>query len=138
VLVRQDDPAPGRLVLVVEDDEDVRETVAGILEDEGYRVGRAANGLEALAYLRDAAPLPGVILLDLMMPVMNGWEFRAAQQAERRLAAVPVVVLSGDAQVVQKAERLGAVAVLGKPVSILHLLEVVGRCCTAAAASHGR
>jgi CheY-like chemotaxis protein len=117
------------LVLVVEDDGDVRESIAEVLDREGYCVACAANGVEALAFLRRAQPLPALILLDLMMPVMNGWEFRARQRSERDLAGIPVVVLSGDARAVQEATLLEAAAAAAKPVSMLHLLELVRRLC---------
>ncbi|MBC7545053.1 MAG: response regulator, partial [Candidatus Sericytochromatia bacterium] len=82
-------------ILIVEDDIDIRETLAEILADEGYSVASAANGLDAISYLQTEA-MPCVILLDLMMPVMSGWEFRAKQQQDPTLAGIPVVVLSGD------------------------------------------
>src|SRR4051794_32442195 len=83
------------LVLLVEDDADLRETTAMLLECEGYQVCAVENGREALNQLLDG-PLPSVILLDMLMPVMNGWEFRAHQQRDPRLAAVPVVVVTAS------------------------------------------
>src|SRR5690349_16993945 len=96
----------GRRVLVVDDDADIRETVSLILEDEGYEVQSAQDGAAALGVLR-AGPLPDVILLDLMMPVMNGWQFREQQTRDPRLAAIPVVVLSADSSLRDKAVYFG-------------------------------
>jgi CheY-like chemotaxis protein len=82
-----------RRVLLVDDDVDLRESLAEALEEEGYRVLRAANGQEALGLLRSEAP-PHVILLDLLMPVMNGWQFCEAKRRDPALVAIPVVALS--------------------------------------------
>jgi CheY-like chemotaxis protein len=105
----------------------MRESIAEILEGEGYSVGCAANGSEALAFLRNAHRLPSLILLDLMMPVMNGWEFREKQQSDATLAEIPVIVLSGDANAAHEANRLRVAASANKPVSIAHLLALVER-----------
>jgi CheY-like chemotaxis protein len=115
-------------VLIVEDSADLRDTLADILDYEGYRVAVAANGREALDYLHEAEP-PGLVILDLMMPVMNGWEFRAAQLEDPTLAQVPVVILSGANDVEQQARLLQAAAYLTKPIDLARLLEMVQRCC---------
>src|SRR5690242_8866746 len=81
-------------VLVVDDDYAIREMLTEVLEDAGYRVISVENGAAALAQLREMLTPPCLILLDLMMPVMTGWEFRIAQQADARLAAIPVIALS--------------------------------------------
>lgn len=80
-------------VLVVEDDPDIRDVLMEALDQAGFTVRSAANGAEALADLR-AGHLPGVILLDLMMPVMDGWQFRAEQLKDTRLAGIPTMVIS--------------------------------------------
>src|SRR5947208_6432557 len=80
-------------VLIVEDDEDLREMMAQLLTLEGFQAATVANGREALEYLNSGAR-PDVILLDLMMPVMDGWEFRRRQQADPAVSGVPVIVLS--------------------------------------------
>jgi CheY-like chemotaxis protein len=115
-------------ILVVEDDAATREAVTLVLEDEGYAVTAVANGREALLHLRQAAP-PNLILLDLMMPVMNGWEFRQQQAQDPALQSIPVVVISADASVPQKAAALGATDYLIKPIDLDQLLEAVQRCC---------
>ena len=94
-------------VLIVEDDEDLREMMAQLLTLEGFQTATVANGQEALAYLH-ASARPEVILLDLMMPVMDGWEFRRRQQADPDLAGVPVIVLSALDQT--RAAKVDAVA----------------------------
>ena len=114
-------------VLVVEDDADIRETVAELLIEEGYGVQTANSGREALDYLAVAAALPDVVLLDLMMPVMDGWTFYDHIQRDARWASLPIVVISADANVHEKAARLRPVACLRKPVGIDELLGVVAR-----------
>lgn len=108
-------------ILLVEDDTDLREALAEFLADEGFGpVDTAANGAEALRKLHDGPP-PGVILLDLMMPVMDGWAFRRAQLADSQLAPIPVVVLSA-------ADSLPDVsASLRKPVDLDALSGVLRR-----------
>jgi CheY-like chemotaxis protein len=112
-------------VLVVEDDYAIRETLRELLEDEGYRVMWASNGKEALARLHERAPR--VILLDLMMPVMDGWEFRDAQQRDPALANIPVVVISADHGLDHKVSGLGVDGWLAKPFELDALLATVDR-----------
>jgi CheY-like chemotaxis protein len=115
-------------VLIVEDDDITREMLATILQAEGYMTDSVANGREALAYL-SAQAAPDLILLDLLMPVMNGWEFRAAQAADPRLASIPVVVVSATEQAATETEPpLQPTAHLRKPITVEELLDVVGRC----------
>src|SRR5262245_60472537 len=121
-------PPAGKSILIVEDDADIREAMALVLQDDGYTVARSANGSEALAYLH-ASPPPSLILLDLMMPVMDGWQFRQEQRRDPALAPIPVVVVSADSHVRQKAEGIGAVDHLQKPVELERLLEMVHRHC---------
>jgi CheY-like chemotaxis protein len=116
-------------ILVIEDDLSIREALAELLAEEGYAVACAANGAEALDLLAlDAAP--SLILLDLMMPVMNGWEFRSAQRQDPRLAQIPVLVLSashaGDSGAVT---GLGVNAFLQKPFDLETLVSTVQRFC---------
>lgn len=113
-------------VLIVEDDADLREMMAQLLTLEGFRAATVANGREALEYLH-TDPKPDVILLDLMMPVMDGWEFRRQQQADPRLADIPVVVLSALDQ--NRAAGVNTAAFLKKPLDFDRLLELVRRYC---------
>ena len=111
-------------ILVVEDDPDARDEMALVLRSEGYDVAAAGDGEQALAELRRAAP--ALILLDLMMPVMDGFEFRVRQMQDPELAGIPIIVLSGGWDVERKAAALGAAACLQKPVDPATLLETVG------------
>jgi CheY-like chemotaxis protein len=118
-----------RKVLVVDDDASIREALADLLGDEGYRVTTATNGAEALTLLRPPAELrPCVILLDLMMPVMSGTEFYAEQQRDPALARIPIVVISADGNVGLKAAAFGG-EFLSKPVRLETVLGVLDRLC---------
>src|SRR5881394_840605 len=101
-------------VLIVEDDGDLPEMMAQLLTLEGYTAVAVANGREALDYLHDGHDRPDVILLDLMMPVMDGWEFRRAMKADPDLADLPVIVLS--ALDPSSARGVDSVAYLKKPL----------------------
>jgi DNA-binding response OmpR family regulator len=114
-----------RRVLVVDDDRDLRELLAAVLSSAGYEVLTAENGAAALSVLR--AVLPDLIILDLMMPVMNGWQFREAQAALPDYARIPVVCLSGHHAARHQASSLGIGACMVKPFEIDDLLEVVDR-----------
>jgi CheY-like chemotaxis protein len=83
-------------ILIVDDDNDVRAALAELLEEEGFAVEGAHNGREALARLRCGTVHPAVILLDLMMPGMDGWDFRSEQMRDPKLARVPVVIVSAS------------------------------------------
>jgi CheY-like chemotaxis protein len=118
--------APHCPVLIVEDDEDLREMMAQLLTLEGFHAASVSNGREALDYLHETAS-PDVILLDLMMPVMDGWEFRRQQQADPTLADVPVIVLSALDHA--RAAALDADAFLKKPLDFDRLLTLVRTYC---------
>jgi two-component system NtrC family sensor kinase len=113
-----------KVILLVEDDYSIREAVYDILEGEGYDVVQAENGREALERLRAGAP-PDLIVLDLRMPVMDGWEFRAAQKNDPNLATIPVLAVSADGSA--KAEAIAAEGYLRKPLSTSTLVEAVAR-----------
>ena len=83
-------------ILIVDDDSDVRSALAELLEEEGFSVEAARNGREALIRLRTGKTHPALILLDLMMPGMDGWDFRSEQMRDPRLASVPVVIVSAS------------------------------------------
>lgn len=116
-------------VLIVEDDAGAREALAQILLAAGYDVATADDGAQALAYLR-AAPRPCVIVLDLMMPVLDGWQFRAEQRQDPAVAAIPVVVATAAERAEQNAAALGVDDYLTKPIDVERLLTVIGRYCT--------
>lgn len=112
-------------ILVVDDDRDIREAVAAVLSSVGYPVLSAADGAAALEILR-SSPVPvGLVILDLMMPKVDGWEFRARQKADPALRDIPVVILSAGGQVEKKAQNLEAVGWLRKPVQLEVLVQEV-------------
>jgi CheY-like chemotaxis protein len=113
-------------VLLVEDNDDVREMMSLALQLGGHEVWSARHGGEALALLHER-PLPSLILTDLMMPVMNGWELRAALRNDPELAEVPVVAVS--AIPAEHIERLEGMEFLPKPIDIDRLLDVVCEHC---------
>lgn len=116
-------------VLIVEDDADSRSMMAAMLTLHGYVASLAADGAEALTQARAARPC--LILLDLMMPVMDGATFRAEQLADPTLASIPVMVVSGRHNAGGVAIELGAVGVIPKPVMMDALLQAVRRHCDA-------
>ncbi len=107
-------------VLVVDDDPDILDALSEILEVEGYDVQRARNGREALQRLEQG--VPDLVLLDLMMPVMDGWEFARSLAPGAR---PPIIVLSADRNVSAKAKEIGALGWLAKPFELSELLEAV-------------
>jgi CheY-like chemotaxis protein len=122
-------PMPSsRLVLVVEDDADFREAVVSALEHAGYEVIAAVNGAAALQLLQWGI-VPSVVLLDLMMPVMDGRTFRQHQLADPALASIPVIVLSADADAAELATSPGVRAVLQKPFDLEVLLRELQVLC---------
>jgi CheY-like chemotaxis protein len=115
------------LLLVVDDDPDLRLVVTSVLERQGYRVLSAENGAAALDLLARADELPHLILLDMMMPVMNGWAFCAARDQDPNLARIPVVLFSAHAEIDAETEALHAVASLQKPLRAPQLVEAVAK-----------
>src|SRR5688572_15121472 len=116
----------GHSVLVVEDDADIRDAVVGILELEGYSVVTAGNGAEALTQLRTGIR-PCLVLLDLMMPVMDGWSFCQEAEKDDELARIPIVVVSALVRHDPRNARLRAVEHLTKPVDVAKLIAAVER-----------
>ena len=119
----------GRTVLIVEDDPDIRNAIVEVLSDGNYRALEASNGADALDELRAATPPPCVILLDVMMPVMDGKEFRSLQRGDESLNGIPVVVLSAHADATSYAEQMQAAGFLKKPVDLSTLLQTVEQFC---------
>lgn len=112
-------------ILVVEDDRDIRDSVVEILEDEGYAVSDAGGGQEALERLASGPVKPDLILLDLMMPGMNGYQFREEQLKREEYRQIPVVVITADATAQDRVGPLQAAAFLRKPIKIQPLLNTI-------------
>jgi CheY-like chemotaxis protein len=108
-------------ILLIEDDADLADVIVEVLRMEGYRVAYASDGKAGLDLLKEQEH-PDLILLDLMMPNMNGWEFREAQLRDARIAKIPVVVLSATGE---RSRPIDAALVLRKPVTLETLLRTV-------------
>ena len=108
-------------VLLVEDDDELRDIVGDILEASGYEVVPGGNGKQAIDYLKSNGECPSVIVLDLMMPILSGWECLRAIKQDDRLSLIPVIVVTG----VHRDRPPGAAAILKKPFSLADLLDAV-------------
>lgn len=108
-------------VLVVDDDAEIRETLAGVLAEEGYQVASAIHGKQALDAIRDGLR-PDLIVLDLMMPVMDGWQFLEERSKDPTLSAVPVVIISATPETLQPPDIS---AFVRKPMRLGDLLAVI-------------
>ena len=115
-----------KAVLVIEDDPDTQDAICGLLEYSGYRAVGVNNGREALDFLRTHSA-PSVIVLDLMMPVMNGWEFRNLQSEDDSLSKIPVVVISASGVPANLVLNKGAVDYVPKPFDPDRLVEAIKR-----------
>lgn len=115
-------------ILIVEDSPDLQLLLTQLFQSEGYTISRAFNGQQALDLLKSSESLPALILLDIMMPVMDGFEFREEQEKDPRLAVIPFVVMTADFNAQARALSLGAVDVFQKPIlNIESLLETAAR-----------
>ncbi|MES2803194.1 MAG: response regulator [Bdellovibrionota bacterium] len=114
-----------KTILIVEDDESIRETMQTVLELEGHDVLTAENGHEGLKLLASEAK-PCLILLDLMMPVMNGWQFAAALENDLKLADIPVIIVSAYSD---KAINIKSKAILKKPIDLRALYNTIKQWC---------
>jgi CheY-like chemotaxis protein len=115
-------------ILVIDDDAGAREALSSILGDEGFDVVCVAGGREGLDYLR-SAPRPSVILLDLNMPEMDGWEFRSAQKQDPSLCSIPVIVVSAAGPFDRTPIDDINVEIIRKPVEIDKLLQAIQKYC---------
>lgn len=116
-----------KAVLIVEDDRDARESLAALLETEGHEVLQAEHGERALQLLKDRDVC--LILLDLFMPVMNGWAFLGEQSRDPAVAGIPVVVITADPAAARAASEQRVAAALTKPLNHRRLLELVALHC---------
>ncbi len=112
------------LILIVEDDEPIRESLVELLESEGFSTIVASNGQKALDLLFQVQDLPHLILLDLMMPVKNGFEFCLEKSQTDRIAKIPVIVMSADGNAIERKNCICVRTYLKKPVDIDHLIEM--------------
>lgn len=119
---------PSCNVLVVDDDVEIRETLVEVLEERGYRTVAASNGKQALDALHGGT-VPELILLDMMMPVMDGTQFRKKQQQEPAIAGIPVVLISAHEDLARRVTELDARSALRKPISFRDLIDTVKRYC---------
>ena len=117
------------VVLVVDDDPDALDAITAILQDAGYAALRAANGREALGQLGVHEGHCDLILLDLLMPVMNGWDFRRKQRETPAFADIPVLLMSAGAHMATVSGELNAAGYVTKPVEMSDLLAVVQQHC---------
>jgi CheY-like chemotaxis protein len=115
-------------VLVVDDDTDIRESISHLLEYEGYKVSTAGNGVEG--FQRLLLERPSLILLDLMMPVMDGWQFKMEFDTRPDLVGIPIVVVSADGNIAEKSNSIGIKEFLTKPIDIDTLLGLVKKYCS--------
>jgi two-component system, chemotaxis family, chemotaxis protein CheY len=116
-------------VLVVDDDPDLRESIEVVLSSRGHQVATASDGQEALTWLQQRPSDPCVVLLDLMMPRMNGFELWAHMNADPSLAAIPVVIITGAGLMADERTRELGAEVLRKPIEPVTLLRTVNRFC---------
>ncbi len=121
---------PSKKILIIEDDRDIRRLLKRLFEAYGYAVDQAENGQVALEILRSNPELPAVIILDLMMPVMDGFQFREEQLKIASVAGIPVVILTADGCIDEKRVKVGAHAALRKPADAEVLMGVVKRFCS--------
>jgi CheY-like chemotaxis protein len=122
-------PVARKFVLVVDDDPDIRESLETVLGIHGHPVATAADGIEAITLLRREPAPPCVILLDLMMPGMNGFELRAELDADPALANIPVVIITGAGAMVEEKSGSLRAEVLRKPFDLKALLTIIKRFC---------
>jgi CheY-like chemotaxis protein len=119
-------------ILIVEDDKEIRQTLIDILEGEGHKVLSAHNGQVALDILHSTEELPGLVILDLMMPVMDAYGFRKEQMKDEKLASVPTVLFSADGRLAQKAALGGFSEFIKKPAELDDLFALAEKYCVLA------
>jgi len=115
----------GKKIFIIEDDIYIRMNLKMLLESEGYSIETASDGKDALERLKAATSLPSLILLDLMMPIMDGFQFRHEQERDPRLADIPVVIISAGGNIEPSKIKIGAKASLKKPFNIEDVLDTI-------------
>lgn len=120
--------ATKKIIMLIEDDSDIRNGIAAVLTLGGFRVMSAANGQDALAQLAKG-PKPDLILLDISMPIKDGVQFRKEQEMDASLASIPVVIMTAHEYAESKRFEVGAKDVLKKPFEIDAMLEIIRRHC---------
>lgn len=120
--MNQDQTSP--YVLLIDDDVDISDAIKSILSDEGHEVVCAHNGLEGLSYLRSRQQKPSLILLDIMMPKMNGYEFRAEQLKDDSINKIPTVVFSAAGRF-DEEDAFQFTATVKKPLDLQRLIDLV-------------
>lgn len=120
------------MLLLIDDNRDLRESLMEFLALHGHTVQMAENGMDALELLRSWKIPPELILLDLMMPILDGWTFLAERRRDPRLAIVPVVIMSGSRGITSRAKAAGAAAVMHKPFPPEDLLPIIAQYLAAA------
>ena len=116
-------------ILLIEDDKDILEVLKDLLESEGYVISCAENGKVAMNFLSASNELPDLILVDLMMPLMNGFEFCQRIVEIDRLKSIPVIVMSADGHIEKKKEQLNVCEYLKKPLDLENVLETISKYC---------
>ena len=114
-------------VMVVEDDPMIRSSLVELLEAEGYQVVGVENGQAAMNHLKSGQALPSVILLDVMMPIMDGWQFRTQQLSDVKISKIPVIVVTADGNARDKAVVMNAQGWINKPFKIDEILDAVAK-----------
>ena len=122
-------PKTNKTILLVEDDQDIRETLIELLEGEGYNVVYAENGQVGLDKLSKFTSLPNLILLDLMMPIKDGFQFCLEKDSNPKISHLPVVVMSADGHIRENQQRVDAHAYLRKPLDIYEIIDIVQKYC---------
>jgi CheY-like chemotaxis protein len=124
------DSLVGKTILIIEDDELSREGLASVLRLEGCTPVLTADGKNALDYLKTSSA-PDLILLDMLLPIMDGWSFLQCRKHDPGIAAIPVLILTGVPAASQGwAESLGAKCVVKKPIQVQHMIEEVKKYCS--------
>ena len=122
-------PKQKSLILLVDDESDLRESIAELLQFEGYHVAEVSNGQEALDFLRAFEPPPCLVLLDIMMPVMGGKEFRKAQLSDPKIARIPIAVMTAGRLTSEVIQELAPQEIIKKPIKLEAFIETVHRYC---------